>query len=93
MNYGSPAQKGPEESNASNWTRDHYFNILAKNVASFSPVLKLSEADLKSFGQILLEEISRLPNVDSITWLLVITIIQVYNKKNSREKIIIKFTV
>lgn len=48
----------------------------------------LPEAKLKSFGLIsLAEEISRHPNNDSVTWLLVITLRKICNKKEQgRQK-------
>jgi hypothetical protein len=46
----------------------------------------LHEAKLKSFGLIsFAEEISRQPNIDSVTWLVVITLMQIYNEKEQGE--------
>lgn len=57
--------------------------ILVKNVAPFcSCPRSLLEAKLNSFGLILLTEISRQSNVDSVMWLLVMTLTQIYNDKN-----------
>lgn len=66
--------------NISNWARDHS-HILAKNITAFCPCLKnLLEAKLKSFGLISLTEILRQTNIDSATWLLVITLMQACNE-------------
>ena len=69
----SPAQ---EASEGKNWPRDHFYNILTKNVVASCPCPKtyLPEAKLKSFGlMVLVEEISRQPGIDCVVWLLVIT--------------------
>lgn len=52
-------------------------------MAVLCPSLKnLLEADLKSFGLIkLAEEISKQPSIDFVTWLLVFTLMQIYNEK------------
>lgn len=39
------------------------------------------EAKLKSFELQLTDDISKHPNTDRVTWLLVITLTQTYNKK------------
>lgn len=59
----------------------YIYDILAKNIVVFSSCLKnLPEAKWKNFELIVLtKEISIQPNVDSIVWLLVITLMQVYN--------------
>jgi hypothetical protein len=62
-------------------------------VAAFCPCLtsplhkkrNLSEAKLKSFGLMTLAEISRQPNIDSVLWLLVVTLMQIYNEKEQAE--------
>ena len=54
--------------------------------ASCSFPKTLLEAKLKSNGFIsLVEEISRQTNIDSVTWLLLIALMQVYNKKKSKQ--------
>lgn len=72
----APAQETSEGGDISNWTRDRTCDSLMKNGVSFSPCTKnLPEAKLKSMGQISLAvEISSQPNTDSVTWLLVITL-------------------
>ena len=61
---------------------------LAKNVAAFCPCSKnLLEATLKSFGLMTLaEEISRESSTDSVIQLLVITLMQIYNKMKEAEQ-------
>ena len=55
-------------------------SILAKNIAAFCPGLKnIYEYQLRSSRLICLKEVSRQPNIDSVIWLLVITLMQVYN--------------
>ena len=58
-----------------------------KNVAGFRPCLKnLPEAKVKRFRLILLaKEISRQPSLDSVVWLLLVTLTQIYNKKEQGE--------
>lgn len=78
-----PAQEVSEENNVVNWATDHPHYTLAKNVTTFSfPFPKnLPKPSLKGNGLISLVEISRLPNIDSATWFLVIIVIQVYTEK------------
>lgn len=61
---GGPAQE-VSEGNISNWARDHFCDIFAKNVAASSLYPEKSpEAKLKSNGLIsLVEEVSRQPNI------------------------------
>ena len=82
VNYDNLVQEVLEE-NICQWPRDCLFDILVKNVAAFCLGSRiLSEAKLKSFGSMaLVEEISRLPSIDSVTWLLVITLTQIYDEK------------
>ena len=48
---------------------------------------KLSVATLKSFEIMeLAEEISRQPSIDSVMWLLVVTLMQIYNDKEQAEQ-------
>ena len=54
-----PAQKALEASN-SNWAREHFCEILAKNYDAFCPYNEdFHGAELKSSGHSLVEEISR----------------------------------
>ena len=59
------------------------WDILVKNVAVLCPCLKsLPEAKVKRFGLILLaEEISKQPIIASVVWLLVFTLVEIYNEK------------
>jgi hypothetical protein len=43
--------------------------------------LNLHEAKLKSFGLMPLAEVSKQPSIDHVLWLLIITLIPIYNKK------------
>ena len=52
------------------------------------------EAKLKSNGLIsLVEEVLRKPNIDSIAWLLVITLMQIYYEKEQVNKKITKHNI
>lgn len=53
--------------------------ILAKNIATFCLYLKNMREDQLSSRLICLIEVSRQPNIDSVIWLLVITLMQIYN--------------
>lgn len=57
-------------------------------LAAFCPCLKnLPGAKLKSLGLVVLtEEVSRQFNMDSFSWLLVTTFMQIYNKKEQAEQ-------
>lgn len=71
--------------------RGHSCDILTKkkNEAAFFPCPRnLPEVKLRSIGLIsLVEEISRQPYIDSITWLLVSILTQVYGEKEqARQK-------
>ena len=70
------------------WPRDHSYDILVKNTAAFCSCLKsLPEAKLKSFGLIVFaEEISRQPSVDCVVWLLVASLMQIFNVKEQAEQ-------
>ena len=42
---------------------------------------------MKSFGLIpLAEEISKQPSIDSVVWLLVVTLMKIYNEKEQAEQ-------
>lgn len=71
------------------WPIVHSCNILAKYVAIFCFCSKnLPEAKLESYElTILAEEVSRQPNIDYIDWLLVATLVQIYNEKEEREQV------
>lgn len=65
---------------------DHFCD-LAKNVATFSCPKNSPEANQKSNRLIsLAEKISKQPNSDFVIWLLIITLIQVYNEKEYMEQ-------
>ena len=68
--------------------RNSSCDILVKKVASFCPCPKsLPEAKVKSFGLIpLAEEISKQPSIDSVMWLLVLTLIEIYKEKEQAEQ-------
>ena len=70
-------------------------DILSKDMAAFrSYTQKLPKTKLKRIGLIFFKEkISRQPNTDSVVWLLVIMIIQVYNEKASKAKRNTKCTI
>ena len=61
---------------------------MAKNVAGFCSCKKnLPEAKLKSFGLIALaKEMSKQPSNDSVMWLLVFTLMQIYNETEQSEQ-------
>jgi hypothetical protein len=63
--------------NISNWAGDHSCDVLAKDAAAFcSRPKNLPEAKLKGIGLMFLtEETSRQPNIDSLVWLFVITLL------------------
>ena len=63
--------------------RDCSCDILVKNVFVFCPRLKsLPDTKVKSFRLIpLTEEISKQPSTDSVLWLLVVTLMKIYNEK------------
>lgn len=81
VDYGGPAQEVSEGNNISNWARDHSCDTLAKSVTEFCPCPKsLQKSKLKSFGSVsLAEDISGDPIIDCAMWLLVITLVQIYN--------------
>lgn len=63
--------------------RDHICGILVKNMVTFYPCSKsLPKAKLKHFGLIMLsEDISKQSSVDCVMWLLVASLIQIYNEQ------------
>lgn len=64
-----------------------YCDILAKDVAAFCPCLikNLPEAKFKSNDLIsLVEDISRQPNIDSVTQVQVIILEQIFNEKEQQ---------
>lgn len=77
-----------EENNISNWLSDHSCHSLANNIACFCLHTKnFPEAKLKSYGLIsLAEEVQRQPDIDSVVWLLVMTLMQICNKKGQPEQ-------
>lgn len=86
VDCGDPAEEVSEGNNSCSWARDHSNGILAKNMAAFCPGQKLlTEAKLKNFELIsLAEEISRKHNIVSVVQLLVIILMQVYNRKTGK---------
>lgn len=78
MKCGDPSQEVAEGKNIKKWPRDH-----SCDMAALCPCPKyLPEDKLKSLGlMVLSEEISRQPTIDSATWLLVVTLMQICNKK------------
>ena len=65
------------------WPRDHSCDILVKKVAAFCPCPKsLPEAKVKSFELIqLAEEISKQSSIEFVMWILVVTLMRIYNEK------------
>jgi hypothetical protein len=63
-------------------------DILLKNMADFFPCLKnMLEAKLKSLGlMVLSKEISGCSGIDLVMWLLVVTLMRVYNEKQHSEQ-------
>lgn len=60
----SPAQEVPERKNVGEWPKDHYCDILIRNVAAICPCPQ-PEAKLKNSGLMeLAGEISRQPNIE-----------------------------
>lgn len=90
LNCGDPVPEVLEEKNINMLTGDNSFDIFVKkNVAAFCPSPKyMTDAKLKSCGlSVLAEEITRQPNIDCLVWLLMTTLIEIYNEKElSKEK-------
>lgn len=88
MNCGCLDQEVSEKKNINIWRNNHSCDILVKNVAAFCPCLKgLPKAKVKSFELIpLAEEISKQPSIDSAVWLLVLTLMKIYNEKEQAEQ-------
>ena len=64
---------------------DGSYDILVKNVAVHPK--SLLEAKMKSFGLIsLAEEISTQTSIDSVVWLLVVTLMKIYIKRNKLSR-------
>ena len=62
-------------------------NITVKNVAAFWPCLKsLPEANVKFWINFVTEEISKQSNIDTVVWLLVVTLMKVDNEKEQAEQ-------
>ena len=70
------------------WPRNQACDILMKNVAAFCSLPEhLPEAKGKSFRLILLaEEILKQPSIDSVVWLLVITLVKIHGGKEQAEQ-------
>ena len=75
VDSGGPAQ-GVSEGKS---IRGHSSTTLAKKVAAFYPFPKNPpETKLKSYGlMVLVEEISKQPSIDSVMWLLVLTLMKI----------------
>lgn len=84
MDCISPDQEASEGMNI----RHNSWDILAKNVAAFYSCPKnLPQADMESFGLMsLAEEISIQTHVNSVMWLLMIALTQIYNEKEQASK-------
>lgn len=86
VNCRVPAQEVSEGKDiTSKWPKDHSCNILAKNGATFCSFPKsLPGAKLKSFW---INGVCRggfkTASVDSVLWLLVITLMQTYHEKQA----------
>lgn len=77
VDYGGAAQEASEGNNISNRPIDPSCVILGKNVSTFCLYTKnLPEAKLKLNEMSLAEEISRSPNIECVTWLLIISLMQ-----------------
>lgn len=74
--------KVSEGKNISKWPRNNSYEMMVKTLAAFCPFPKyLSEAKLKYFELMsLTAEISRKPSIGCVTWLLVMILLQIYNK-------------
>jgi hypothetical protein len=88
VDYDNPPQEVSEEKDISKWPRDHAYNILAKNATAFCLCPgNLPEAKLESFGlMVLAKEVSRQASIDSALWLLVVTLMQIYNEEEQAEQ-------
>jgi hypothetical protein len=83
VNCENLAQYISQGKNISKWLLDYFCGVCTKTVAATCPCpKKLPERKQKTFGLMALaEEILRLPIIDCVTWLLVITLMQIYNVK------------
>lgn len=83
MNCGCLDQDVSED-NINMWPTNHSCGILLKNLAAFYPCPKsLPKVKVKSFGLIpLAKEISK----HSVVWLLVLTLMKIYNEKEQAEQ-------
>lgn len=92
MDYASLTQEVSEWNNVSKWPKIYSCDILPNNVAAFSLCPKiLLEVKLKSGRlMVLAGKISRQPVMGCIMWLLLATIMQIYNEAGQRNT---KYTV
>ena len=76
------------EKNFSMLTGNHCCDILVKVVVAFCPCLKsLPKAKVKNFELILSsEELSKQPSIDFVMWILVVTLIKIYNERSKLRK-------
>lgn len=86
IDYDSLTKKVSE--NINKCPRDFSCNILSNNMAALCPFPKnIPKAKLKSFRLIVLaEEISRQHNIDSVGWILLVTLMQLYNEKEQAKQ-------
>lgn len=70
------------------WPRECSCDILMKNVAPFCPCQKsLPEGKWKSFGLVAFtEEITKQISIDCAAWMLVDSLVQIFNKKEQAEQ-------
>ena len=86
LNCQELAPEVSEEKKFSMMPRDCSFDILVKNADEFYHCLK-HLPETKEFGLIpLAEEISKPPFIGSVLWLLVLTLMKIYNEKEQAEK-------
>lgn len=95
VDYRYPNENVLQGNNVINWAKDHSFDIFAKNVATFCPCFKcLLGTKLKYIVLISLTlETSKQSNIDFVTWLLVVTDMQVYNETKPIGKMKYKCTI
>ena len=79
----SPSQEILEGKNISKQPKCHFYDIRQRMWLLIVLVLKnLPEAKVRTFRLMgLAEEISRQPNIEYVMWLLVVTLLQIYNEK------------
>ena len=82
-----PAQEISEGKNTGKWARDRSSDILMRNVAALCHCPKSAKGKLKSFG---IDGIRRgdlrHPSIDPVVWLLMVSLMQIYNEKEKAEE-------